>query len=109
MYCEIEMRSVITNYTQIFYVSNAMLYISGKISTVGSLDREVKAVYEVTVKVQDMGAPPRYSKATVRVLVTDVNDNTPTFVEPQEASVSVREDQPAGAEVLQVSLIVLFI
>lgn len=79
-----------------------MLY-PGKISTVGSLDREVKAVYELSIKVKDMGAPPRYSKATVRVLVTDVNDNTPTFVEPREASISVREDQPAGTEVLQVN------
>ncbi|KAF2367299.1 Cadherin [Trinorchestia longiramus] len=75
---------------------------TGVITTVGPLDREVKAVYEVTVKVRDLGVPPRHSKATVRVLVTDVNDNSPTFVEPREASVSVREDMPAGTEVLQV-------
>ena len=81
-----------------------MLYLVplGNISTATSLDREVKAVYEVSVKVRDMGVPPRYARATVRVLVTDVNDNTPTFVEPREASLSVREDQPAGTEVLQV-------
>ena len=79
------------------------------IKTVGALDREVKAVYEVSVKVRDTGIPPRSSKSTVRVLVTDVNDNTPVFVEPREASVSVREDEPAGTEVLQVNCHLPFI
>lgn len=68
-----------------------------------ALDRELKAVYEVTAEVHDEGRPPRHARATVRVLVTDVNDNSPTFIEPREPSVSVREEQPAGTEVLQVS------
>lgn len=75
----------------------------GEIVTRVSLDRELKAVYEVTAEVHDEGRPPRHAHATVRVLVTDVNDNSPTFIEPREPSVSVREEQPAGTEVLQVS------
>lgn len=75
---------------------------TGEIVTRVSLDRELKAVYEVTAEVHDEGRPPRHAHATVRVLVTDVNDNSPTFIEPREPSVSVREEQPAGTEVLQV-------
>ena len=71
-----------------------------------ALNRELKAVYEVTAEVHDEGQPPRHTRATVRVLVTDVNDNSPTFIEPREPSVSVREEQPAGTEVLQVSVCV---
>ncbi|XP_047493063.1 protein dachsous-like [Penaeus chinensis] len=76
--------------------------VTGEIVTRVSLDRELKAVYEVTAEVHDEGRPPRHAHATVRVLVTDVNDNSPTFIEPREPSVSVREEQPAGTEVLQV-------
>ncbi|CAL4076593.1 unnamed protein product, partial [Meganyctiphanes norvegica] len=75
--------------------------ISGEMVTGMALDRELKAVYEVTAEVRDQGEPPRHARATVRVLVTDVNDNTPTFIEPREPSISVREEQPAGTEVLQ--------
>ncbi|XP_076056754.1 dachsous cadherin-related 1 [Oratosquilla oratoria] len=76
--------------------------VTGEILTRAALDRELKAVYEVTAEVTDEGEPPRRARATVRVLVTDVNDNSPTFIEPREPSVSVREEQPAGTEVLQV-------
>ncbi|XP_069943885.1 protein dachsous-like [Cherax quadricarinatus] len=76
--------------------------VTGEIVTRVALDRELKAVYEVTAEVHDEGRPPRHTRATVRVLVTDVNDNSPTFIEPREPSVSVREEQPAGTEVLQV-------
>ncbi|KAK7075981.1 hypothetical protein SK128_007224 [Halocaridina rubra] len=74
----------------------------GEIVSRIALDRELKAVYEVTAEVHDEGRPPRHARATVRVLVTDVNDNSPTFIEPREHSVSVREEQSAGTEVLQV-------
>ena len=81
-------------------------YSTGEIVTIVGVDRETKAVYELVAEVKDGGEPPRVAKATVRVLVTDVNDNTPTFIEPQEPSISVREEQPAGTEVLQVKYII---
>ena len=68
----------------------------------GPLDRETKSVYEVIVSAKDGGAKVRSSKATVRIIVTDVNDNIPVFVEPEETTLSVREDQPSGTQVLQV-------
>ena len=39
------------------------------------------------------------------VTVTDVNDNTPVIVEPEETVVSVREELPAGKEVVRVRAI----
>ena len=83
---------------------NLLYFVLGEIVTVVGVDRETKAVYELTAEVKDGGEPPRLAKATVRVLVTDVNDNSPTFIEPREPSISVREEQPAGTEVLQVCI-----
>lgn len=78
---------------------------SGEIFTKGPLDREAKAVYELTIEVRDQGNPPRSSKTTVRVLITDVNDNAPVIVEPEESVVSVREELPAGTEVVRIRAI----
>jgi protocadherin-16/23 len=38
-------------------------------------------------------------------VVTDVNDNAPEIVDPQEDVVSVREEQPAGTEVVRIRAI----
>lgn len=38
-------------------------------------------------------------------MVTDVNDNAPEIVDPQEDVVSVREEQPAGTEVVRIRAI----
>lgn len=37
--------------------------------------------------------------------MTDVNDNAPEIVDPQEDVVSVREEQPAGTEVVRIRAI----
>ena len=66
------------------------------------LDREAKAVHELHIEVKDQGTPPRSAKAVVRVLVTDVNDNTPVIIEPEESGVGVREELPPGTEVLRI-------
>ena len=69
------------------------------------LDREAKAVHELQIEVKDQGNPPRSAKAVVRVLVTDVNDNTPVIIEPEETAVGVREELPAGTEVVRIRAI----
>jgi protocadherin-16/23 len=66
------------------------------------LDREAKAVHELQMEVKDLGSPARSAKAVVRVMVTDVNDNTPVIIEPEETIVGVREELPAGTEVVRV-------
>ncbi|XP_038626841.1 protocadherin alpha-C2-like isoform X1 [Tachyglossus aculeatus] len=61
----------------------------------GPLDRERVAAYNVTVTATDAGSPPLTSRRTVRVDVSDVNDNPPRF--PQAVySVYVPENNPPG-------------
>ncbi|KAJ8404690.1 hypothetical protein AAFF_G00335530 [Aldrovandia affinis] len=53
--------------------------VTGVISTTRALDREVQDRYTVTVYAKDGGLPPNFAKATVRITVLDVNDNSPAF------------------------------
>ncbi|WKX99857.1 hypothetical protein Q1695_014605 [Nippostrongylus brasiliensis] len=43
-----------------------------------NIDRELKSSYSLTITAQDQGEPPLSSSATVRISVTDVNDNAPS-------------------------------
>jgi len=79
--------------------------LTGEIFTRMALDREAKAVHELQMEVKDQGNPPRSAKAVVRVLVTDVNDNTPVIIEPEETAIGVREELPPGTEVLRIRAI----
>ncbi|CAN8006952.1 unnamed protein product, partial [Ixodes hexagonus] len=79
--------------------------VTGEIFTKVSLDRETKSSYEVTAEVHDQGTPPRSHRAVVKVIVADVNDNAPVFVEPAETLVGVREEQPVGTELAQVQAV----
>jgi len=60
-----------------------------QLSNSALLDRESQDMYTLAVEVTDGGTPPLSSNTTVRIVVTDVNDNTPVF--SQEAyNVSLR-------------------
>ncbi len=52
---------------------------TGEIETAasGSLDRETYAFYNLIVAAIDTGSPPETGTATVKISVTDVNDNAP--------------------------------
>ncbi|XP_010589626.2 protocadherin beta-10-like [Loxodonta africana] len=47
--------------------------------TEGALDREGRAEYNITISVTDLGTPRLKTEHNIRVLVSDVNDNAPTF------------------------------
>lgn len=69
----------------------------------GNLDREQWDSYDLTIKVQDGGSPPRASSALLRITILDMNDNTPKFEKAlYEAELS--ENSPVGHSVLQVSM-----
>ncbi|XP_053110313.1 protocadherin Fat 1 isoform X2 [Hemicordylus capensis] len=75
---------------------------SGIVRLEKPLDRELQAVYTLTVKAEDQGSPRRLSSAgTLVVSVLDINDNPPVF-EYKEYSTTVSEDTVIGMEVLQV-------
>lgn len=76
--------------------------VTGEVFTKALLDRETKSTHELLADVHDQGSPPRFHRTTVRITVTDVNDNSPVFVEPIDTVVGVREEQPVGTELAQV-------
>ncbi|XP_036372718.1 LOW QUALITY PROTEIN: protocadherin-7-like [Megalops cyprinoides] len=67
----------------------------------GDLDREQRDAYELTLRARDGGDPPRSSQATLRVTITDVNDNSPTF-ERELYEAELTENSAPGTPVLQV-------
>uniref|UniRef100_A0A1B0CD99 Cadherin domain-containing protein n=1 Tax=Lutzomyia longipalpis TaxID=7200 RepID=A0A1B0CD99_LUTLO len=60
-----------------------------------SLDRELKDIYKLTVRVTD---GVQYTETTVTIQVTDTNDNPPIFEEPAY-SFDIPENAPRGYQV----------
>ncbi|XP_074169768.1 protocadherin beta-7 [Rhinolophus sinicus] len=66
------------------------------------LDREVVSELSLTLTALDGGSPPRSGTALVRILVLDINDNVPEFVQSLY-KVQVPENSPVGSLVVAVS------
>lgn len=79
--------------------------LTGEIITREPLDREQRDTYELIAEARDQGSPYRSARASVRVIITDVNDNAPDIIDPQEDVVSVREEQPPGTDVVRIRAI----
>ncbi|NXN98030.1 PCDA3 protein, partial [Rhinopomastus cyanomelas] len=62
-----------------------------------ALDRERVSEYEVEVRAEDGGSPALRASRVVRVPVSDVNDNAPSFAQAVY-TVLARENNAAGAE-----------
>ncbi|XP_037003619.2 LOW QUALITY PROTEIN: protocadherin alpha-10-like [Artibeus jamaicensis] len=67
-----------------------------------ALDRESVANYQLVVTARDGGSPSLSATASVSVEVADVNDNAPTFAQP-EYTVFVKENNPPGCHIFTVS------
>ena len=67
----------------------------GMITTTEELDREKKSEYDLVVIATDAGRPPMESQATVKVVVSDVNDNQPIFSKAKYIA-KVPEDTSIG-------------
>ncbi|KAJ0050289.1 hypothetical protein NL108_014936 [Boleophthalmus pectinirostris] len=65
--------------------------VTGVISVAKQLDRETKSSYSLVVQASDRGSTPRVDKATVNIVLLDVNDCAPEF-ELSPYSVSVQEN-----------------
>ncbi|XP_069131399.1 protein dachsous-like [Argopecten irradians] len=74
---------------------------NGEISTSVAMDREAQSTYTMDVMVRDFGTPSRSDTTTVRIVLLDINDNTPQFTSDNRGS--VMENQPKGTDVLKVS------
>lgn len=83
----------------------AISQASGVLETTGiPFDREEQDVYDILVKVQDTRSPPRTATAQVKVLIEDVNDNSPQFLN-LPFSIMISEDKEPGDVLYQVSAI----
>lgn len=74
---------------------------SGIITLAKPLDRELRAVYNLTVKATDQGTPQLATLATVIVNVQDINDNPPEFVTKYYFA-TVPEINAVGTDVVRV-------
>lgn len=66
------------------------------------LDREIQSEYNITLTATDAGFPSLSSVTVLSILVSDVNDNAPTFSQ-NEYNANILENQPVGTFVIQVS------
>ncbi|XP_050983302.1 protocadherin alpha-8-like isoform X6 [Labeo rohita] len=70
--------------------------------TKGKLDRELLSHYDITITVTDLGQPPLSSFKSLRVQVSDVNDNRPEFSQDPLELYLVENNAP-GASIMSVS------
>ena len=74
--------------------------ISGIVSLAKALDREDKAMYNLTVRATDGGRPRLSSVTSMMVLVLDVNDNPPEFASKYYFA-TVTENVVIGSDVVR--------
>ena len=74
---------------------------SGIVRLAKELDRETKAMYNVTIRAMDQGRPRLSQTANLIILVLDVNDNPPEFASRLYFA-SVKEDVLLGTDVVRV-------
>ncbi|KAB1281621.1 Protocadherin beta-15 [Camelus dromedarius] len=70
--------------------------------TNGELDREIKAEYNITITVTDLGTPRLKTEHNITVLVSDVNDNAPAFTQASY-TLRVRENNSPALHIGTVS------
>ncbi len=83
------------NYQDLFTIDR----ISGLVTTLVSLDREVIPQYILRVQARDPGGLVAETSVTLNIL--DQNDNFPSFLQPSY-TVTTSENSPIGTSVLQV-------
>ncbi|XP_075397816.1 protocadherin beta-13-like [Tenrec ecaudatus] len=66
------------------------------------LDRESRSEYNVTITVMDLGTPRLRTQLDVKILVSDVNDNAPTFTQTSY-TLFIRENNSPGLQLGTVS------
>ncbi|KAL5009006.1 hypothetical protein ScPMuIL_014587 [Solemya velum] len=69
------------------------------LKTSAQLDRETAEYYNVVLRAEDGGAPSKAVDRTVKIAVTDVNDNNPSC-DPETYNKNVASDAAIGYEVM---------
>uniref|UniRef100_A0A6I8R7P0 Protocadherin gamma-C3 n=1 Tax=Xenopus tropicalis TaxID=8364 RepID=A0A6I8R7P0_XENTR len=66
-----------------------------KLVTSMALDRETTPEYNITIKAEDKGSPQLTNSKTIRLILTDVNDNAPVF-DKMDYVAYIKENNPSG-------------
>ncbi|XP_004472027.2 protocadherin-18 isoform X1 [Dasypus novemcinctus] len=69
---------------------------------VRELDREMKSSYELQLTASDMGVPQRSGSSTLKISISDSNDNSPAF-EQQSYIIQLLENSPVGTLLLDLN------
>lgn len=77
---------------------------TGIVSALDSVDREKYDTFKFPILAVDKGTPPKTGSALVVVIVEDVDDEKPTFLQPNY-TFSVYENLPQGTSVGAVSAV----
>lgn len=75
---------------------------NGKIEVARKLDREKLPAYSLIVGAIDTGSPPQTGTATVKIMLTDINDNGPIF-DINSFEGSVYENEPPNTSITTLS------
>ncbi|XP_018607246.2 protocadherin alpha-8-like isoform X22 [Scleropages formosus] len=70
--------------------------------TKNSLDRELVAKYDIVIKAKDQGTPSLSSMKTVEVKLSDINDNSPVFLQ-SPYTLYLLENNDIGASIFTIS------
>ncbi|XP_030223893.1 protocadherin beta-16-like [Gadus morhua] len=65
-------------------------------------DRETTSEYNITITATDLGSPPLFSATTLRLIISDVNDNAPIFTKKSYSAHVVENNEP-GVSIFTVS------
>ncbi|OCT88414.1 hypothetical protein XELAEV_18017045mg [Xenopus laevis] len=75
-----------------------------KIVTTSTLDRERSSHYNITIQATDKGSPPLSYQKTIRLDVSDINDNPPVFEKSTYIAYIPENNQP-GASIYSIQAI----
>ncbi|XP_044136916.1 protocadherin gamma-C5-like isoform X11 [Bufo gargarizans] len=70
--------------------------------TDGNLDREETSQYTIELTASDLGSPPLYSKTSLTLIVSDINDNAPVFAQ-STYNAFIKENSDPGTLLYTVS------
>ncbi|XP_066445337.1 protocadherin alpha-6-like [Eleutherodactylus coqui] len=66
------------------------------------LDRELKDEYEVTITAKDEGSPSLSTSKTLKIDISDANDNAPRFIQSID-TIFIKENNPPGSHIYTTS------
>ncbi|XP_063304089.1 protocadherin gamma-B5-like isoform X33 [Pelobates fuscus] len=82
-----------------FILSSGKYY---KIVTTKAMDREKESCYNITVRASDRGSPPLSTTKTIRLDISDINDNPPVFTKSTYVAY-VPENNLPGASIYRIN------